>query len=177
MDKPIPVAVEASRVLVPFGGAVGVSIHYDHAALENVGFSSSRIDFGKNVSNAGSPYVLFGTAATMYFAATLSKKPHLQETGRLGGVAIVDALLLTEGLKLATQHDRPFQGNGHGDFWPHGIQNYGVPFDVRLPVCPPASRVGRHCKLTSHRLLECHCPRKSQLFNTIQLIIFPAFKL
>ena len=110
--------------IVPFSAGVGASIHFDQDALSAVGFSKSRVDFGKNVSRAGSPYVLLGSSAALYLAGSLTKKPHLQETGRLGGEAIIDSLILTEGLKLATQRDRPFQGNGHGDFWPNGTKHF-----------------------------------------------------
>jgi hypothetical protein len=110
--------------IVPFGAAVGTSLAYDTDALEKVGTSQSRIDFGKHVSTAGSPYVYFGASGILYIAGVASKNAHIQETGRLGGEAVIDALILTEGLKLATQRDRPFQGNGNGNFWPHGTRNY-----------------------------------------------------
>ncbi|MGH9511117.1 MAG: phosphatase PAP2 family protein [Terriglobales bacterium] len=49
---------------------------------------------------------------------------HLAETGRLGEEAIVNSLLVVEALKLATNRERPNEGNGRGGFWPHGTRSY-----------------------------------------------------
>lgn len=117
--------------LVPFGGAVGASLAYDTDTLEKVGTSKSRIDFGRHVSTAGSPYVYFGTSGLLYITGVATKNPHIQETGRLGGEALINAVILNEVLKLATQRDRPFQGNGQGNFWPHGTKNFN--FDASMP--------------------------------------------
>ena len=117
--------------IVPFGAAVGTSLAYDTDALAAVGTSQSRIDFGKHVSTAGSPYTYIGTSGLLYITGVATKNFRIQETGRLGGEAVVDALLLNEGLKLATQRDRPSQGNGNGNFWPHGTKNYN--FDSSMP--------------------------------------------
>lgn len=37
---------------------------------------------------------------------------------------IVDSLLVVEALKLATNRERPNEGNGQGGFWPHGTRSY-----------------------------------------------------
>ena len=49
---------------------------------------------------------------------------HLAETGRLGAEAVIDSVLVVEALKLATNRERPNEGNGQGGFWPHGTRSY-----------------------------------------------------
>jgi membrane-associated phospholipid phosphatase len=51
---------------------------------------------------------------------------HLAETGRLGAEAVADASLVVEAFKLATNRERPNEGNGQGNFWPHGTRSYGL---------------------------------------------------
>jgi len=51
---------------------------------------------------------------------------HLAETERLGAEAVADASILVEGLKLATNRERPNEGIGQGGFWPHGTCSYGL---------------------------------------------------
>ena len=117
--------------LLPFAGAVGSSVYYDRQAMDKFGRDRRQIEFGRNVSGAGSPYVMLGTAGSFYVSAALLHNQHLRETGVLGGEAVVDSLLLAEGLKLATNRDRPTQGNGNGDFWPHGTKSYNL--DSSMP--------------------------------------------
>jgi membrane-associated phospholipid phosphatase len=40
--------------------------------------------------------------------------------------AVADASLVVEALKLATNRERPNEGNGQGGFWPHGTRSYGL---------------------------------------------------
>jgi membrane-associated phospholipid phosphatase len=110
--------------LVPFAGATGVALHYDAQALQNLGVDQSRIDRSNTISAFGSPYATFGGAAGLYFLGLGTHNEHLTETGRLGAEAVADASLVVEALKLATNRQRPNEGNGQGDFWPHG--SYGL---------------------------------------------------
>jgi hypothetical protein len=110
--------------LLPFAGATGVAIHYDAQAQQNLGIDKSRIDKSNTISAFGSPYVTFGGAAGLYFLGLGTHNEHLAETGRLGAEAVADASLVVEGLKLATNRERPNEGNGRGGFWPHGTRSY-----------------------------------------------------
>jgi hypothetical protein len=51
---------------------------------------------------------------------------HLAKTGSLGEEAIANALLAVEALKLATNRERPDEGNGRRGFWSHGTRSYGA---------------------------------------------------
>ena len=110
--------------LVPFAAGTGVALHYDAQAQQNLGIDKSRIDASNIVSGFGSPYATLGGAAGLYFLGLGTHNEHLAETGRLGAEAVIDSLLVVEALKLATNRERPNEGNGQGGFWPHGTRSY-----------------------------------------------------
>jgi membrane-associated phospholipid phosphatase len=124
--SPLRIAPRDAVWLVPFAGATGVALHYDAEALQNLGIDKSRIDRSNTISAFGSPYATFGGAAGLYFLGLGTHNEHLAETGRLGAEAVADASILVEGLKLATNRERPNEGNGQGGFWPHGTRSYGL---------------------------------------------------
>jgi membrane-associated phospholipid phosphatase len=105
---------------IPFAGATGASIYYDTDMMKHIGTTPTQQDFGKTVSKYSAPYFTFGAAGGMYILGAVTHNQHVRETGLLGAEAVVDASILAEGLKLATNRDRPNQGNGNGGFWPDG---------------------------------------------------------
>lgn len=110
--------------LVPFAGPTGAALHYDAQAQQELGIDKSRTDTSSTISNFGSPYATFGGATGLYFLGLATHNEHLVETGRLGAEAVADASLVVEALKLATNRERPMEGNGQGGFWPHGTRSY-----------------------------------------------------
>ncbi len=110
--------------LVPFAAGTGVALHYDAQAQQNLGIDKSRIDTSNTISGFGSSYVLLGGATGFYFLGLGTHNQHLAETGRLGAEAVLDSFLVVEALKLATNRERPNEGNGQGGFWPHGTRSY-----------------------------------------------------
>jgi membrane-associated phospholipid phosphatase len=128
-----PLRLHSRDVLwfVPFAAAVGTSIHYDPETMQQYGFPKNAINFGHQVSRFSSPYVSFGAAGAMYLLGSVSDSSQLKHAGLLGAEAVVDAVILTEGLKLATNRDRPYQGDATGKFWPHGTRSYNL--DSSMP--------------------------------------------
>lgn len=114
--------------LVPFAGAVAVAIHYDAPAQQELGIGQGRIDTSKKISLFGSTYVTFGESGALYVVGRLTHNDHLAETGRLGAEAVIDASLVAEVLKLATNRERPNEGNGAGGFWPNGTHTFSTSF-------------------------------------------------
>ncbi len=112
--------------VAPFAAGTGVALHYDAQAQQNLGIDKSRIDASNIVSGFGSPYATLGGAAGLYFLGIGTHNEHLAETGRLGAEAVIDSLLVVEALKLATNRERPNEGNGQGGFWPHGTRTYSL---------------------------------------------------
>ncbi len=122
--SPLRISPRDAFWLVPFAAGTGVALHYDAQAQQNLGIDNSRIDASNIVSGFGSPYATLGGAAGLYFLGLRTHNEHLAETGRLGAEAVVDSLLVVEALKLATNRERPNEGNGQGGFWPHGSRSY-----------------------------------------------------
>jgi len=114
--------------LVPFAGATAVAIHYDPSAVQELGIDKSRIDASNTISQFGSTYATIGAGGTVYLIGRLTHNDHLAETGRLGTEAVIDASLVAEALKLATNRERPDEGNGTGGFWPHGTRSFSDSF-------------------------------------------------
>ncbi len=122
--SPLHIAPRDAIWLVPFAAGTGVALHYDAQAQQNLGIDKSRIDTSNIVSGFGSSYATLGGAAGLYFLGLGTHNEHLAETGRLGAEAVIDSLLVVEALKLATNRERPNEGNGQGGFWPHGTRSY-----------------------------------------------------
>jgi hypothetical protein len=121
--SPLRISPKDAIWLVPFAAATGVALHYDAEAQQNLGIDKSRIDASSTISDIGL-YGSIGGTAGLYLLGSATHNDHLAETGRMGGEAIVNALLVVEALKLATNRERPNEGNGRGGFWPHGTSKY-----------------------------------------------------
>ena len=126
--SPLRVQSRDSFWLVPFAGATAVAIHYDARAQQELGINRSRIDTSNNVSLFGSSYATLAEGGALYVVGRLRHSAHLAETGRLGAEAIIDANLVAEALKLATNRERPDEGNGTGGFWPQGTRKLSDSF-------------------------------------------------
>jgi hypothetical protein len=74
----------------------------------------------ENELRTGSVVGLGAAAGGMYLWSLRTHEPHQRETGLLAGGAVIDSLLLTEGLKFAAGRERPEQGNGQGNFFRGG---------------------------------------------------------
>lgn len=112
--------------IVPFAGATAVAVRYDTDAMRNLGSDKGQINFGKNVSNAGSPYVSLAGGVGLYLIGAASHSIRLRDTGGLGTEAVLDAVIVTEALKLATNRERPQLENARGGFWPHGTKDFNT---------------------------------------------------
>ena len=113
---------------MPFAGATAVAIHYDARAQQELGIDQTRIDASNAISQLGATYTVLGAGGALYAVGRLTHNDHLAETGRLGAEAIIDATLVSEALKLATNRERPDEGNGTGGFWPHGTRSISDSF-------------------------------------------------
>jgi membrane-associated phospholipid phosphatase len=103
--------------LVPLAGASIAAFSTDETTMtEVVSTNPSFNSTSANVSDAlrdgfiAAPVALFG-------AGELGNHPHMRETGLLGGVAMVDALVVDEVVKLCTFRERPYVDNGEGQFF------------------------------------------------------------
>ena len=125
--SPLRVHPDDALWLLPFAGATGAAFAYDQDALRQVGTTNKGlVNASEVVSDFGSAYATFGEAGALYVLGALKHNEHLRETGLLGAEAVADASLVVEGLKLATNRERPNEGIGTGRFWPHGTRDYSL---------------------------------------------------
>ncbi len=110
--------------IAPLGLATGLAIDYDAHALRSLGNDTSRENTFRHISDAGAIYVPIAGIAAGYAVGAWRKDDYLRQTSIITTEAIVDSLILNEGLKYATNRQRPNQGDGTGRFWPHGPSTY-----------------------------------------------------
>ena len=119
---------DCRRLTLAALAATAVAIHYDARAQQELGIDKSRIDTSNTISQFGSTYATLGAGGALYVVGRLTHNDHLAETGRLGTEAVIDATLVAEALKLATNRERPDEGNGTGGFWAHGTRTFSDSF-------------------------------------------------
>ena len=78
----------------------------------------------------GAAYTLAPGVLALYAAGAARGDERLRETGLLGAEALVDAILVSNALKVATWRERPLEGYGSGRFWkgPGRFWNSGASF-------------------------------------------------
>jgi hypothetical protein len=123
VTSPLRVTAKDFLWIAPFGVATGFLIDYDAHIMRDLGSNPSREDKFKKFSD----YVTYGASAAPvigYFVGAAKKDDYLQESSVLAGEATLDAIILNEGLKYAIDRQRPYQGDGTGRFWPHGLSTW-----------------------------------------------------
>lgn len=105
------------RWLLPVAVASAAAFSTDSYTMRNVvstnpGFNNT----GQNSSN-----ILLGVAiaapAVLFSLGEFAHKEHARETGLLAGEAMVDAIVLDEGVKYITLRERPMIDNANGTFF------------------------------------------------------------
>ena len=115
--SPLRIRTSDLKWLVPLAAATGVSLGTDSYTMrsvvtQNASFNQANV----NVSNV----LLGGILAApvgFYGVGYFKQDEHARETGILGAEAIVDGLVVSEGLKLMTWRERPAMNNARGWFF------------------------------------------------------------
>ena len=81
--------------------------------------SPSRINTSNNIANFGVAAMVAGGGG-MYLYGRFGGNEHTRESGLLSSEAAIDSVIVSEVIKLATQRERPNEGNGQGHFWVGG---------------------------------------------------------
>ena len=110
--------------LAPLGAATGLAFAYDTNAEQAAGVDANRTNTSNKIADFGSFVTTGAEGAGIYFIGLAQKNPKLAETGRLGAEAVIDSGSVTLAIKLASNRQRPRQGNGQGDFWPYGTSHW-----------------------------------------------------
>jgi hypothetical protein len=80
---------------------------------------ASHIATSKTVSDYGA-YSFLGLSGASFLFGQIRHDDHMSEAGLLTGEAAINASAVAYAFKEITQRQRPFQGNGHGDFFSGG---------------------------------------------------------
>jgi len=109
--------------LVPFAVATVIAFREDNDTSQDIGFNPKVMSVGNHVSDLGSGYATVGFGGALWTIGTLTHHERFAETGRLGLEAIADAFVVDEGMKLATNRQRPYQNTIEpGEFWEDGTK-------------------------------------------------------
>ena len=114
--------------LVPFAAATTLAFEYDVQAMNALGPSTTRIRVSNDFTRLGSGYALAGAAGATYLLGKLGHQDRAREAGMLALESLADTTLVVEGLKLATDRQRPYVPPGTGKFWPDGVYTLSSSF-------------------------------------------------
>jgi hypothetical protein len=110
---------DALKTFVPFAAFTSLLISTDSWVSNQVPDKPNQLSRSKSISD----YALFsfmGAAGGSFALGHITHNDRLSETGLLAGEAALNSTLVAYAFKEATQRQRPFQGNGHGDFFQGG---------------------------------------------------------
>lgn len=109
---------------LPLAGATVALIGSDkgttHEVNELIAASPTSLSASRWTSRVGGAAANFGAAGAIYLVGRWGNNDRLRETGLLGAEAVIHAGIVVNTIKLATNRQRPEQGNGNGRFWGGG---------------------------------------------------------
>jgi membrane-associated phospholipid phosphatase len=111
------------------GGATVALVATDRYTSKEWPDSPSLRTVGSRTSAIGAAYTLIPIASGFYFLGSAKSSERFRETGLLCFETLVNTTLVETILKLATDRERPLEGNGNGAFW----QSSGPPWNASWP--------------------------------------------
>src|SRR5467141_178431 len=117
--SPARVRFSDTEWLVPLSGITAGLMVTDREYSKHLSHNPNTISRYKNLSNA-SVGALIGGAGGMWLLSHANHNDHWRETGLLAGEAALNSLVVVEAFKYPLGRQRPFQGNGSGDFFQGG---------------------------------------------------------
>ncbi len=117
--SPARIRFSDTQWLVPLSGITAGLFVTDRDFSTHLSHNPNTISRYKNLSNA-SVGALIGGAGGMWLLSRATRNDHWRETGFLAGEAALNSLVVVEGLKYPLGRERPFQGNGSGNFFQGG---------------------------------------------------------
>lgn len=109
---------------LPLAGATAALIASDkgttHEVKELINDSPTSLRASRWTSQVGGAAANFGTAGAIYLLGRWTNNDRLRETGLLATEAVIHTGIVVNTLKLATNRQRPEQGDGRGRFWAGG---------------------------------------------------------
>jgi membrane-associated phospholipid phosphatase len=105
--------------LVPLGGFASTLFVTDAQFSRHLSNNPTTLSHYKTLSDAGVA-ALIGGAGGLWLMSFPKHNSHWRETGFLSGEAAINSLVAVEALKYSLRRERPYQGNGNGDFFQGG---------------------------------------------------------
>lgn len=112
-------APRSTKTVVPFTVFTGLLIGSDSWLSKQVPDKPNQLQLSKDISNYGT-YSLIAAAGGAYVLGSITHNDHLRETGFLSGEAALNSSAVAYLLKSVMGRERPYQGNGHGNFFSGG---------------------------------------------------------
>jgi membrane-associated phospholipid phosphatase len=116
---PVRLRTQDLNWALPLAGVTGASIAYDPEIAREFSRSGAHASTARTISNA-SAASLGALALAQYGFGRHLKNSRMRESGTLAMEAMVNSFIVTESLGYALGRQRPFQGNGQGDFFSGG---------------------------------------------------------
>jgi hypothetical protein len=123
VTSPLRISAKDFLWIAPFGVATGLAIDYDAHLMRDLGSNPSREDKFKKFSDY-TTYAASAAPVIGYGVGMIKNDDYLKESSVLAGEATLDAIIINQALKYATDRERPDQGDGTGRFWPHGTKTW-----------------------------------------------------
>jgi len=103
--------------LVPLAAGTSLAIVTDQSAMNHVvsnnpSFNSKSIDASNGMLGG-----FIAAPVALYGFGHIWKSPHARESGILSGEAMLDSVVVEQGMKLAFWRERPSMNNASGDFF------------------------------------------------------------
>ncbi len=103
--------------ILPGAGVTAAFIASDSWWAQQVPLS--HMATSKTISDYGT-YSFIGLGGASFLFGQMTHNDHLSEAGLLAGEAAINASAVAYAFREITQRQRPYQGNGHGDFFKGG---------------------------------------------------------
>jgi len=115
--SPFHIRAADLKIVLPLLAATGVAIATDEHTLRDV----VSHDPGFNNANTNASNVMIGgfiaAPVVLYGVGHFRGNEHARETGLLGAEALLDGVVVEQGMKLIFWRERPYQDQGHGHFF------------------------------------------------------------
>jgi len=115
--SPVRLRTHDLKWIVPLAAATSVALGTDHYVMTQV--VSNNPSFNQASINASNAmvYSLIATPVVLYGFGHFQQDDHAREAGILTGEAMVDGVVVEQGLKLVFWQERPYQDKARGSFF------------------------------------------------------------
>ena len=102
---------------IPLAAVTGAAIATDQDAMLHVVPRSTNLNQKATTASNGLTGLMVATPVALFGVGELKKNQHAREAGILGGEAMVDGLVVEQGMKLIFWRERPAADNASGKFF------------------------------------------------------------